>query len=75
MYGEWIRLNEKSRGGVFFGTDPSYGSDPTTRTFRAPSYSFYDNARWVTLVKDVRHGFRSHWMPIVTSRHESLSGG
>ena len=23
MYGEWIRLNEKSRGGFFFGTDTS----------------------------------------------------
>lgn len=57
MYGEWIRLNEKSRGGVFFGTDPSYGSDPTTRTFRAPSYSFYDNARWVTLSRMFGTGF------------------
>ncbi len=57
MYGEWIRLNEKSRGGFFFGTDPSYGSDPTTRTFRAPSYSFYDNTRWVTLSRMFGTGF------------------
>jgi hypothetical protein len=57
MYGEWIRLNEKSRGGFFFGTDSSYGSDPTTRNFRAPSYSFYDNARWVTLSRMFGTGF------------------
>ena len=57
MYGEWVRLNEKSRGGFFFGTDPSYGSDPTARNFRAPSYSFYDNARWVTLSRMFGAGF------------------
>ena len=57
MYGEWLRLNEKSRGGFFFGSDPSYGSDPTTRNFRMPSYSFYDNARWVTLARMFGTGF------------------
>lgn len=57
MYGEWLRLNEKSRGGVFFGTDPSYGADPTARNFRAPSFSFYDNARWVTLSRMFGTGF------------------
>jgi hypothetical protein len=57
MYGEWVRLNEKSRGGVFFGTDPSYGADPTTSSFRAPSFSFYDNARWITLSRMFGTGF------------------
>jgi hypothetical protein len=57
MYGEWLRLNERSRGGVFFGTDPSYGADPTARNFRAPSFSFYDNARWVTLSRIFGTGF------------------
>lgn len=57
MYGEWLRLNEKSRGGVFFGTDPSYGGDPTARSFRMPSYSFYDNARWITLARMFGAGF------------------
>lgn len=57
MYGEWLRLNEKSRGGIFFGTDPSYGSDPTARSFRTPSYSFYDNTRWITLARMFGAGF------------------
>ncbi len=57
MYGEWLRLNEKSRGGFFFGTDPSYGGDPTARSFRAPSFSFYDNARWVALSRMFGTGF------------------
>lgn len=56
MYGEWLRLNEKSRG-FFFGTDPSYGGDPTARNFRAPSFSFYDNARWMTLSRMFGAGF------------------
>ena len=57
LYGEWLRLNEKSRGGFFFGTDPSYGADPTARSFRAPSFSFYDNARWLTLARMFGTGF------------------
>ena len=57
MYTEWLRLNERTRGGVFFGTDPSYGSDPSGRNLRGPSYSFYDNARWVTLAKLFGTGF------------------
>ena len=56
MYGEWLRLNEKSRG-FFFGTDPSYGGDPSGRAFRAPSFSFYDNARWMTLSRMFGSGF------------------
>lgn len=57
MYSEWIRLNERSRGGFYFGTDPSYGSDPSGHNRRGPSYSFYDNARWVTLAKLFGTGF------------------
>lgn len=57
LYGEWLRLNEKSRGGIFFGTDPSYGGDPTARSFRTPSYSFYDNTRWITLARIFGAGF------------------
>lgn len=49
MYAEWVRLNERTRGGLFFGSDPSYGGDPTARSFTQPSFSFYDNARYVTL--------------------------
>lgn len=57
LYAEWIRLNERSRGGFFFGTDPSYGSDPTALSFRQPSQSYYDNTRWVTLNRIFGAGF------------------
>lgn len=57
MYGEWLNLNEKSRGGFFFGSDPSYGGDSSGRSLRAPSYSFYDNARYHTLSKTFGTGF------------------
>jgi len=57
LYSEWIRLNERTRGGVYFGNDPSYGSDPSQRNQRGPSYSFYDNARWLTLAKLFGTGF------------------
>ncbi|GMV50231.1 hypothetical protein FBQ96_11245 [Nitrospirales bacterium NOB] len=57
MYGEWIQLNQKNRGGFFFGTDPSYGGDPTARYRNAPSYSFYDNARYVALSRIFGAGF------------------
>ncbi len=57
LYTEWIRLNERTRGGFFFGSDPSYGGDPTGRTLRLPSYSFYDNARWVALARLFGTGF------------------
>lgn len=57
LYGEWVRLNVKTRGGMFFGTDSSYGADPTGNNLRAPSFSFYDNARWVTLSKMFGTGF------------------
>ncbi len=57
MYLEWIRLNEKTRGGFFFGADPSYGGDLSGRNLRSPSYSFYDNARWLTLSRIFGAGF------------------
>lgn len=57
MYWEWVKLNEKTRGGVFFGSDPSYGGDPTGRNQRGPSYSFYDNARYIALNRMFGTGF------------------
>ncbi len=57
MYGEWLNLNQKTRGGFFFGSDPSYGGDLSGRNQRGASYSFYDNARYVTLSKMFGQGF------------------
>jgi hypothetical protein len=57
MYGEWLNLNEKTRGGFFFGSDPSYGGDVSGRNQRGASYSFYDNARYVTLSRMFGQGF------------------
>ena len=57
MYGEWLHLNQKTRGGFFYGTDPSYGGDLSGRNQRGPSYSFYDNARYVTLSSIFGRGF------------------
>ncbi|MEO5864731.1 MAG: hypothetical protein ABIQ79_06835 [Nitrospiraceae bacterium] len=56
-YGEWLHLNEKTRGGFFYGTDPSYGGDLSGRNRHGASYSFYDNARYVTLSKIFGRGF------------------
>ena len=56
-YGEWLHLNEKTRGGFFYGTDPSYGGDLSGKNQRGASYSFYDNARYVTLSKIFGRGF------------------
>jgi hypothetical protein len=56
-YGEWMHLNEKTRGGVFFGTDPSYGGDLSGRNQRGASYSFYDNTRYVALSSIFGRGF------------------
>jgi len=56
-YGEWLHLTEKTRGGVFYGSDPSYGGDLSGRNQRGASYSFYDNARYVTLSKIFGQGF------------------
>ena len=57
LYGEWIHLVQKTRGGFFYGTDPSYGGDLSGRNQRGPSYSFYDNARYITLSKLFGPGF------------------
>lgn len=57
MYGEWLHLNQKTRGGFYYGSDPSYGGDLSGRNQRGPSYSFYDNARFVTLSKMFGQGF------------------
>lgn len=57
LYGEWITLVQKTRGGFFYGTDPSYGGDLTGRNQRGPSLSFYDNARYQTLSRMFGTGF------------------
>jgi hypothetical protein len=57
MYGEWINLVQKTRGGFFYGADPSYGGDLSGRNQRGPSYSFYDNARYIALSKLFGPGF------------------
>jgi hypothetical protein len=57
LYGEWLNLVQKTRGGFFFGTDPSYGGDLSGRNQRGASYSFYDNARYHTLSRIFGTGF------------------
>ena len=57
MYGEWLHLVQKTRGGFFYGTDPSYGGDLSGRNQRGASYSFYDNTRYLTLSKIFGPGF------------------
>jgi hypothetical protein len=57
LYGEWINLVQKTRGGFFYGTDPSYGGDLTGRNQRGASFSFYDNARYQTLSRIFGTGF------------------
>ncbi|MGE3976202.1 MAG: hypothetical protein AB7F94_01275 [Nitrospira sp.] len=57
LYVEWMQLVQKTRGGMFFGSDPSYGGDITGRNQRGPSYSFYDNARYMALSKLFGRGF------------------
>ncbi len=57
MYGEWLNLNQKTRGGFYFGSDPSYGGDLSGQNQRGASYSFYDNARYHTLAKIFGPGF------------------
>lgn len=57
MYGEWLNLNQKTRGGFFFGSDPSYGGDLSQRNQRGPSYSFYDNTRYRALAAIFGAGF------------------
>ncbi|MBX3237878.1 MAG: hypothetical protein KF814_17175 [Nitrospiraceae bacterium] len=60
MYMEWLNLNQKTRGGMFYGTDPSYGGDPSTRHSRTPGNSFADNARYQAL----NHIFGAGFVPI-----------
>ena len=57
LYGEWINLVQKTRGGFFYGTEPSYGGDLTGRNQRGASFSFYDNARYQTLSRIFGTGF------------------
>jgi hypothetical protein len=57
LYGEWINLVQKTRGGFFYGSDPSYGGDLTGRNQRGASFSFYDNARYQTLSRIFGTGF------------------
>jgi len=57
MYSEWLHLNQKTRGGFFFGSDSSYGGDISGRNQRGPSYSFYDNTRWLALSRMFGTGF------------------
>jgi len=57
LYSEWLHLAQKTRGGLFHGSDPSYGGDPTGRNQLGASYSFSDNARWVALSKIFGTGF------------------
>ncbi|MCP9440056.1 MAG: hypothetical protein NHB36_09240 [Nitrospira sp.] len=57
LYSEWLHLAYKTRGGFFFGSDPSYGGDLSGRAQRGASQSFYDNARWVTLLRLFGTGF------------------
>jgi hypothetical protein len=57
LYSEWMHLVLKTRGGVFFGSDPSYGGDVTGRHQRGTSNSFYDNARYIALSRLFGTGF------------------
>jgi len=57
MYMEYLQLAQKTRGGFWFGSDPSYGGDLSGRNQRGPSYSFYDNARWMALSRMFGTGF------------------
>lgn len=57
LYSEWMHLVLKTRGGFFFGSDPSYGGDITGLNQRGPSYSYYDNIRYLALSKLFGRGF------------------
>jgi len=57
LYMEWLTLVQKTRGGMWFGSDPSYGGDLSGRNQRGASYSFYDNARWMALSRIFGTGF------------------
>jgi len=57
LYSEWLHLAQKTRGGMFQGSDPSYGGDITGRNQLGASHSFYDNARWMALSRIFGTGF------------------
>lgn len=57
LYSEWMHLVQKTRGGFSFGSDLSYGGDITGRNQLGPSYSFYDNVRYITLSRLFGTGF------------------
>lgn len=57
LYSEWMHLVQKTRGGFFFGSDPSYGGDLTGWNQRGPSYSYFDNTRYLTLSRLFGRGF------------------
>ncbi len=57
LFSEWMHLVQKTRGGFFYGTDPSYGGDVTGRNQWVPSQSFYDNARYIALSRIFGTGF------------------
>ncbi len=57
LYMEWMQLVQKTRGGFYFGSDPSYGGDITGRNQRGASHSFYDNARYIALSRLFGTGF------------------
>ncbi len=57
LYLEYLQLAQKTRGGLWFGTDPSYGGDLSGSNQRWPSYSYYDNARWMALSRIFGTGF------------------
>ena len=56
LYSEWLQLIQRTRGGFYFGNDPSYGSDPSRRNY-GMSTPFWDNARYVTLANIFGRGF------------------
>ena len=57
MFGEWLHINQKTRGGFWFGADPSYGGDISGRNQRGASYSFEDRARYGALSSIFGRGF------------------
>jgi len=57
LYSEWLHLAQKTRGGLFQGSDPSYGGDLSGRNQLGASHSFYDNARWTALSRIFGTGF------------------
>ncbi len=56
LYSEWLQLIQRTRGGFYFGTDPSFGSDPSRRNY-STSTPFWDNSRYVTLASIFGRGF------------------